>query len=112
MHQLTKKVLPMNPIITRELLENAGINLDGKDVDALIDHLNQTLEERVGAEITNSLSDEQLKEMLDLQENGSDEQLFDWMNLNVPEMDEMVHDEVDIIIGELAEESDSLNEAA
>lgn len=102
----------MNPIITREVLESAGINLDGKDVDALIDHLNQTLEERVGAEITNSLTDDQLKEMLDLQENGSDEQLFDWMNVNVPEMDSLVQDETNIILGELAEESDGLNKTA
>lgn len=102
----------MNPIITRDMLEQAGISLDGKDVDALVDHLNQTLEERVGAEITASLNDEELKALLAVQETGSDEQLLDWMQANVPELDQVVQDEVDIILGELAENSDGLNAAA
>ena len=67
----------MNPIITRELLEQAGVNLENKDVDALLDHLNQELEERVGSEITASLSDEQIKEMLDIQEHATEEQLVE-----------------------------------
>jgi hypothetical protein len=102
----------MSPIITRDMLEQAGIELAGQDVDALIDHLNQTLEERVGAEVTTSLDDEQLKALLELQETGSDDQLFEWMNTNVTELDQIVQDEIDIILGELAENTDGLNEAA
>jgi len=102
----------MNPIITRELLEQAGINLENKDIDALLAHLNQELEERVGAEITASLSDEQLKEMLDIQEHATEDQLVDWMTENVPELDQITQDEVDIILGELAENADGLNDAA
>lgn len=102
----------MNPIITRELLEQAGIDLENKDIDALLTHLNQELEERVGAEITASLSDEQLKEMLDIQEHATEDQLVDWMTENVPEFDQITQDEVDIILGELAENADGINEAA
>ena len=102
----------MNPIITRELLEQAGINLEGKDVDALLAHLNQTLEERVGTEVTTSLSDEQLQEMLEIQENGNDEQLVEWMSANVPELNEIAQDEIDILLGELAENAEDINTAA
>lgn len=102
----------MNPIITRELLEQAGINLENKDIDALLAHLNQELEERVGAEITASLSDEQLKEMLDIQEHATEDQLVDWMTENVPKLDQITQDEVDIILGELAENADGINDAA
>lgn len=102
----------MNPIITRDLLEQAGINLENQDIDALLDHLNQELEERVGAEITASLSDEQLKEMLDIQEHASDEQLAEWLTTNVPELEQITQDEVDIILGELAENADGINDAA
>ena len=99
----------MNPIITREVLEQAGIKLDGQDVDALLTRLNQTLEERVGTEITMSLSDEKLQEMVDLQESGTEDQLVEWMNTNVPELEQITQDEVDIILGELAENSDDIS---
>jgi uncharacterized protein (DUF2236 family) len=102
----------MNPIITRDLLETAGINLENQDIDALLDHLNQELEERVGAEITASLSDEQLKEMLDIQAHASDEQLAEWLTTNVPELEQITQDEVDIILGELAENAEGINDAA
>jgi hypothetical protein len=102
----------MNPIITRDLLEQAGVDLTNKDVDALLDHLNQELEERVGSEITASLSDEQLKEMLDIQEHATEDQLVEWMTTNVPELDQITQDEIDIILGELAENADGINEAA
>jgi hypothetical protein len=102
----------MNPIITRELLEQAGVDLTNKDIDALLDHLNQELEERVGGEITASLSDEQLKEMIDIQEHATEEQLIEWMTTNVPELDQITQDEIDIILGELAENADGINEAA
>lgn len=102
----------MNPIITRETLKQAGVNLENKDVDALLDHLNQELEERVGAEITASLSDEQLKEMLDIQDHASEDQLVEWMTANVPELDQITQDEIDIILGELAENADGINAAA
>ncbi len=101
----------MTSFITLELLEQAGIDLGGEDVDALVEHLNQTLEERVGAEVVASLDDDKLKELSDLQDTGSDEQLVDWMTTNVPQLSEITKDEIDIIIGELAESSDEINEA-
>ena len=67
----------MNPIITKVILDEAGINLDNQDVDALLTHLNQTLEERVGTEITESLTDEQLEVLVNLQETGTDEYVAD-----------------------------------
>lgn len=102
----------MNPIITREMLEEAGIDLTDQDVVALLAHLNQELEERVGGEITASLSDEQLKEMLDIQEHATEDQLVEWMTKNVPELDEITQDEIDIIMGELAENADDINKTA
>ncbi len=101
----------MTSFITLELLEQAGIDLGGEDVDALVEHLNQTLEERVGAEVVASLDDDKLKELSDLQDTGTDEQLVDWMTTNVPQLSDITKDEIDIIIGELAESSDEINEA-
>ena len=102
----------MNPIITKALLDEAGIDLTGQDVDALLAHLNQTLEERVGTEITESLDDTQLDELLAVQENGSDEEVGAWLEKNVPELQEITQDEIDILLGELSENADSINQAA
>jgi len=102
----------MNPIITKALLDEAGIDLTGQDVDALLAHLNRTLEERVGTEITESLDDTQLDELLAVQENGSDEEVGAWLEKNVPELQEITQDEIDILLGELSENADSINQAA
>ena len=101
----------MNPIITKVILDEAGINLDNQDVDALLTHLNQTLEERVGTEITESLTDEQLEVLVNLQETGTDEDVADWLQNNVPELEQITQDAIDIIVGELAENADNINEA-
>lgn len=99
----------MEPFITRELLEQSGIDLGGQDVEALLDHLNETLDERVGAEVASSLDDDKLKELADLQESGTDQQLVDWMQANVPQLGDITKDEIDILLGELAENADDLN---
>lgn len=99
----------MTPFITRELLEQAGIDLTNEDINELLDHLNQTLEERVGAEVVASLDDEKLQELSDLQESGTDEQLVDWMTTNVPQLGDITKDEIDILIGELVENADEIN---
>lgn len=99
------------PLITRELLDQFGISLEGRDEASFIQHLNDTLEERIGAEITESLDDEQLKTLLELQEKGSDEEVGAWIDQNVPELQQITQDEIDILLGEVAENSDEINEA-
>lgn len=97
------------PLITKELLDEFGVELGDQDVTSLLDHLNATLEERIGAEITDSLDDTKLKELLDLQEKASDEEVGAWLEANVPELQQIAEDERDILLGELAENSDGIN---
>lgn len=96
--------------ITKEDLQTIGIN--ETEIDALLDHLNEQLEERVGVEIVEALTDESLDTYLDLNENGSDEELARWLLEKIPKLPEIVQDEIDILLGELSESSDSINEAA
>lgn len=102
----------MQEFITKDTLVNLGINLEGKDVNSLLTHLNDTLEERVGAELTEALDDNQLKTLLDLQEKASDDEVGEWLKANVPEFDQIVQDEIDIMLGELAENTEGINDAA
>jgi len=101
----------MQEYITEDTLKKLGINLEGQDVASLLTHLNDTLEERVGVEITDSLDDSQLKILLDLQEKASEEQVGQWLQQNVPEFEQIIQDETDILLGELAESSDGINDA-
>ena len=101
----------MNQIITEDTLAQAGIDLSEKDVSALLGHLNTTLEERVGTEITASLNDAQLKELLEVQDSGGDEAVAEWMTKNVPELAEITQDEIDILLGELANNAEGINTA-
>ncbi len=89
--------------ITQSTLEALGFDLTGEDVEALLDHLNETLQERVGIEIAESLDEDQLKTLADMQENASEQELGEWLEKHIPNMHEIVQNEIDILIGEIAE---------
>jgi len=101
----------MQEFITKETLVNAGINLEGQDVDSLLAHLNDTLEERVGAEITDALDADQLETLVALQEKSSDEEVGKWLQENVPDFEQIIQDEIDIALGELVENGEDINKA-
>lgn len=92
--------------ITQASLEALDIDLTGEDVEALLDHLNETLQERVSAEITEALNDDQLKTLVMMQESASDEELGTWLEENVSGMQEIVQNEIDILISEIVEEDE------
>lgn len=92
--------------ITQSTLETLGIDLTGEDVDALLDDLNETLQERVGTEITQALSEDQLKELVDLQESATETEIGAWLQKNVPDMQQLIQNEIDILIGEIVEDEE------
>jgi len=99
----------MQQYVTKDDLITLGINLTNRDVDSLLTHLNATIEERIGAEITEELSDEQLDEMIAMQDSATDEELSEWIAKNVPEYIEIVQDTIDMVVGELAQGADTIN---
>jgi hypothetical protein len=96
----------MDPIITAQVLTDRGINLPPTEQEQFLADLNDTLSERVGTEITESLDDEKLQALLDLQESSDDEAVGAWMKDNVPEMNQIIQDEIDILIDELVTKDD------
>lgn len=98
--------------VTVQTLRDFGIAVDDATVDALLQHLNDTIEERIGAEIIEALDDEQLKELLALQEKDSEDQVGEWIAAHVPDYEQIVQDNIDITVGELAESTDAINGAA
>lgn len=99
------------PLITKAVLDDAGITVDSQEVETLLTHLNQTIEERIGTEITDSLTDDQLEHLVELQDTGDDAKVGAWLEQNVPELQEIIQDEIDILLGELSESSEDINQA-
>ena len=95
-------------IITSDTLEEYGISISPEEQPTLLDHLNETLSERIGAEVTEQLDDDQLAELLVIQE-GSGKNMNAWLSERIPDLREIIQDEVDILIGELAENANSIN---
>jgi len=81
--------------ITEETLTDANIDLI---------HLNDMLQERVGAEITDTFSESQIQTLIDMQENASDDELSVWLEQNVPNLQKLVQSEIDAILDEISEE--------
>lgn len=92
----------MTQFITQQDLDAVSITVAEDEVEAYLAEANQTLADRIGAEITDSLTDEEIDEMVAVQEGGDPAALQAWLIANVPELSEIVQDEVDILLGELA----------
>lgn len=100
----------MDQYITRESLDAFGIKLGDQDEESLLEHLNETLQERIGTEVAAMLDDNKLQELLTLQESSDDSSIGDWLQLNVPELPQIVQDEIDILLGEIADSTSTLNQ--
>ena len=95
----------MNFDITLEDLQSIGINPQTEQVETTLSDLNNTLNERIGVEITEALTDEQLDEMMTVKQSGDKDALASWMSANIPEIKDIVSDERDILLGELADKA-------
>ena len=94
-------------ILSKQFLEELGIELSEQDYTSLAEHFETTLQERVINEITMEISPEQAQELATKQ-SASEVDLLAWLQANVPDLAEIVSDEVDILLGELAENSEAI----
>lgn len=96
-------------IVTKAQLNSIGISLPDDQMQALIQHVEETINERISEEVVESLSDDQLKELVELQTgNVSAEEIDAWIRKHVPEYDQIIEDNVAIVLGELVENSDAI----
>ncbi|HMR72730.1 MAG TPA: DUF5663 domain-containing protein [Candidatus Saccharibacteria bacterium] len=96
----------MEQIITKELLLKLDTELNGEQLDQLVEHANATLHERIGAEVTSSLNDEQLTEYLSLGDDAAKASV--WLMENIPDLKEIIEDERDILLGEIADNTSGI----
>lgn len=94
-------------LLTRDFLTDLGIQLDDANYQALAEHFETTLHERVIAEIVEELTPEQAEELANLK-GGDEATVQQWLTENVADLPEIVADEVDILLGEIAENSEAI----
>lgn len=96
-------------IVAKAQLNSIGINLPEDQMQALIQHVEDTINSQIGEEIVESLDDDQLKELVQMQDNDAPAEEIDaWIRARVPEYDEIIEDNVAIVLGELADNSDAI----
>ena len=104
----TQIIIPTT-MITKAQLNSVGINLPDDQAQVLIQHVEETVNERISEEIVDSLDDAQLAELVALQDGDVPaEQLEAWIRERVPEYDEIVEDNMTIVLGELVENSEAI----
>ncbi len=91
----------MDDYITRDDLLDLGVK--EADVDAILAQLNDKAEQLIGDEIIESLTEEDVQKLVDLQETASDDELGNWIAEHVPDYPAIVQDNIDIVLGEFAE---------
>ena len=90
--------------ITKTQLNSLGIDLPDDQMDALIQHAEETIGLRIGEEVADSLDEAQLEQLIAMQENNvSPEEIDEWLSERVADYAQIVEDNVAIILGELVE---------
>lgn len=95
--------------LTNEFLESIGINLNKETFVEFSSHFDETLKERILSDIIDELSEDQLIEFEQLKDVDGDH-VWHWIQNNVKDLKDIIQEEVDILLGELAENSDEINE--
>ena len=100
----------MQDYITKQSLATLGIHLN--DADSLISHFNEVAEEMIGDEIIDSLSDDEVEELVTLQESSAtDEKIGEWIATHVPDYDQIVSNTIDIAIADMVEAAEGIKDA-
>lgn len=94
----------MQQYVTREMLADLGLS---EITDDDLDQLNTKIEEEIGVEIAESLDEQQLKELTEMESSATEEELGQWIAQHVPEYKEIVQDNIDIAIGDFVEARDT-----
>lgn len=91
------------PILDRQFLESIGVDLDEANYQALDNHFETTLHQRIVDEIALEIEPEKAEELITTLKDADQSVVQQWLIQNVPDLNEIVSDEVDILLGELAE---------
>lgn len=100
-------------IVSDEQLRSIGIDLPTDQMQALIQHTEDTIAEQIGEEIVESLDDEQLAQLIEMQQSGrTEEEIEAWVIERVEDYQEIVEDNTAIVLGDLASNAEAIMASA
>lgn len=97
----------MDGLLDKNFLADIGINIDDRTYDALSKHYEETLNNRIIEAITEELDEHQLAELSNLK-NADEQSLRKWLIMNVPQLDEIIEGEVAVLMGDIAENAETI----
>lgn len=93
----------MNNYISVDDIKNISGDLSPRELDDLIERLNDKVANLVGEEIINSLTPPDVDTLVDMQDSTPEDQLAEWIIERVPDYKEIIEDNKAIVLGEYAE---------
>ena len=98
-------------LITVDQLREMGINLPEQQLQELATHVQNTINERIGEEVVESLTGEQLEELIAMQDSGAPgDQISEWLCIRVPDYEQIVEDNTIIVLGEVVDDIDAIQQ--
>ena len=97
---------PMTPLLSKQFLADIGVDVDEQTYQALSQHYEDTLDDRILRAVVTELDEEQLQSVVSMRDQP--EQLSTWLVENVSDLGEIIEDEVAILLGDMAESADQL----
>ena len=93
--------------LDNNLLDEIGLGgLPDEQKKAMLQHIYETLELRVGTQLANQMTDKQLEEFEQFIDAGGDnnqEQALHWLETNLPNYKQVVNDVFEALKGEIAQ---------
>lgn len=105
-----QSIVLLSGVITEERLRSIGVMLEGDELATLVQYAEDKVHQLVSEEIAESLDDDQVEELVQLQQNGaSAEEIDAWLRERVEDYDQIIEDNVLIVLGELAKHADEFS---
>ena len=98
----------ITPEALQQILDALEVKLDPAKFAALQEHMQKTLQERVGLALVELLEDDEVEELVALTKGNDQPALTEWLEQHVPDYKDVVEDEINILLGDLAEGSEQL----
>lgn len=97
---------PTNTLLSKQFLTDIGVEVDDETYQALSEHYEATLDDRILRAVVAELDEDQLRAVVSMQDQP--ERLSAWLVVNIPDLGDIIEDEVAILLGEMADGAEQL----
>lgn len=92
-------------LFSQSFLQRIGVNISDQEFAPFRTYFFDTLNNRIIAEVVESLETPQLEQLAAIR-NHSEDEVQKWLATNIPNLKDIIEQEISILVGEIAESSD------